>query len=82
MTEPNPLASVIIPNWNGLAHLPTCLEALRAQTYPRLEVIVVDNGSSGRLAGFVTSVSIQRCAWSGSRPEPGPDRRHQSRHPR
>ena len=46
MTEPDPLASVVIPNWNGLAHLPTCLEALRAQTYPHLEVIVVDNGSS------------------------------------
>jgi GT2 family glycosyltransferase len=46
VTEPDPLASVVIPNWNGLAHLPTCLEALRAQTYPHLEVIVVDNGSS------------------------------------
>ncbi len=45
MTAPNPPASVVIPNWNGLAHLPTCLEALRAQTYPSLEVIIVDNGS-------------------------------------
>ncbi len=41
-----PLISVIIPNWNGAAHLPTCLEALRRQTYARREVIVVDNGSS------------------------------------
>ncbi len=40
-----PLISVIIPNWNGAAHLPTCLEALRRQTYARREVIVVDNGS-------------------------------------
>ena len=46
MLEPSPLASVVIPNWNGLAHLPTCLEALQAQTYPHPEVIVVDNGSS------------------------------------
>jgi GT2 family glycosyltransferase len=40
------LLSVIIPNWNGAAHLPTCLRALRAQTHPQLEVIVVDNGSA------------------------------------
>jgi GT2 family glycosyltransferase len=41
-----PLASIIIPNWNGAQHLPVCLEALRAQTYPHLEVILVDNGST------------------------------------
>jgi len=41
-----PLISVIIPNWNGAVHLPTCLQALRRQTYPNYEVIVVDNGSS------------------------------------
>ena len=46
-----PLASVIIPNWNGAHHLPTCLHALRRQTYPRFEIIVVDNGSTdGSLA--------------------------------
>jgi GT2 family glycosyltransferase len=41
-----PLASIIIPNWNGAHHLPVCLDSLRAQTYPRFEVILVDNGSS------------------------------------
>jgi GT2 family glycosyltransferase len=41
-----PLTSVIIPNWNGAPHLPTCLESLRSQTYSRVEVIVADNGST------------------------------------
>ncbi|MEP7288474.1 MAG: glycosyltransferase family 2 protein [Chloroflexota bacterium] len=41
-----PLFSVIIPNWNGAKHLPTCLNALRTQTYPCLEIIVADNASS------------------------------------
>jgi GT2 family glycosyltransferase len=41
-----PLASVIIPNWNGARFLPTCLDALRRQTYPRFEVLVVDNAST------------------------------------
>lgn len=40
-----PLVSVIIPNWNGAVHLPTCLESLRRQTWQDFEVIVVDNGS-------------------------------------
>jgi len=37
---------VIIPNWNGARYLPEGLDSLRAQSYPRLEVIVVDNGST------------------------------------
>jgi GT2 family glycosyltransferase len=41
-----PPASIIIPNWNGAAHLPGCLAALRAQTCADLEVIVVDNAST------------------------------------
>lgn len=39
-------ASIIIPNWNGLRHLPTCLDALRRQTRQDFEVIVVDNAST------------------------------------
>ena len=31
MTLTPPLVSVIIPNWNGASHLPTCLDALRRQ---------------------------------------------------
>ena len=41
-----PLASIVIPNWNGVQHLRVCLDALRAQTYPQIEVILVDNGST------------------------------------
>ncbi len=40
-----PRASVIIPNWNGARFLPTCLDALRRQTFSDAEVIVVDNAS-------------------------------------
>lgn len=37
--------SIIIPNWNGAPHLPTCLKSLRAQTFRDFDVIVVDNAS-------------------------------------
>jgi GT2 family glycosyltransferase len=45
MSESTPSFSVVIPNWNGAHHLPTCLNALRAQTYPDVEIIVADNAS-------------------------------------
>ncbi len=40
------LFSIVIPNWNGARFLPACLDALARQTYPGLEVLVVDNASS------------------------------------
>jgi GT2 family glycosyltransferase len=50
-----PLVSVIIPNWNGMALLRGCLDSLRAQTYPRVEVIVVDNASTDDSASMIQS---------------------------
>jgi GT2 family glycosyltransferase len=41
-----PTVSIIIPNWNGVEHLPTCLESLRRQSLEDFEIIVVDNGST------------------------------------
>ncbi|SER03811.1 glycosyltransferase [Thalassovita taeanensis] len=41
-----PRISVIIPVFNGARGLPTALRGLRAQTWPNLEIIVVDDGST------------------------------------
>lgn len=38
--------SVIIPNWNGVRFLPTCLNALGTQTFRNFEIIVVDDAST------------------------------------
>jgi GT2 family glycosyltransferase len=43
--EAQPLVSIIILNYNGLDFLPDCLESLRKTSYPRTELIVVDNSS-------------------------------------
>jgi GT2 family glycosyltransferase len=48
-----PLASIVIPNWNGAHHLPVCMESLRRQTYPHVEVIVADNDSSDESLGLL-----------------------------
>jgi GT2 family glycosyltransferase len=39
------LFSVVIPNWNGKHFLQPCLDSLLKQSYPHLEIIIVDNAS-------------------------------------
>jgi GT2 family glycosyltransferase len=41
-----PLVSAVVVNWNGVDCLDACLRSLLAQTWPRLEIIVVENGST------------------------------------
>ncbi|MEJ2033467.1 MAG: glycosyltransferase family 2 protein [Deltaproteobacteria bacterium] len=48
-----PVVSIIIVNWNGLAHLPDCLDSLAAQTFRDFEVVMVDNGSTDGSVPFV-----------------------------
>src|SRR5437764_12302145 len=53
----NPLISVIIPAHNEEHYLVDTLQALREQTYPYFEVIVVANGCQDRTA----AVARDRC---------------------
>lgn len=47
--------SVIVVNWNGREHLAVCLDSLRAQTLPGVEVVLVDNGSHDDSLAFVAA---------------------------
>ncbi|MBI5395338.1 MAG: glycosyltransferase family 2 protein [Verrucomicrobia bacterium] len=51
MTQP--IASVIIPNWNGQQWLDKCLRSLLGQTLQPVEIIVVDNASTDGSADHV-----------------------------
>jgi GT2 family glycosyltransferase len=46
MTIGNGRVSVVIPNWNGKRFMAGCLDSLAKQTYDKVEVVVVDNGSA------------------------------------
>lgn len=48
-----PLVSIIIPTYNGLGFLPTCLDAVLGQTYTHHEVIVVDDASTDETVAFL-----------------------------
>ncbi|MBX7213016.1 MAG: glycosyltransferase family 2 protein [Thermoflexales bacterium] len=47
------MISVVIPTWNGAHHLPVCLQALRRQTTPPCEVLLIDNASTDDTAALV-----------------------------
>ena len=41
-----PRVTIVIPNWNGVKLLHTCLSSLREQSFEDFETILVDNGST------------------------------------
>ncbi|MGQ9510070.1 MAG: glycosyltransferase family 2 protein, partial [Thermodesulfobacteriota bacterium] len=58
-SEDYPLISVIILNWNGKHFLQKCIVSVLNQTYPNLEIIVVDNASTDDSLKWLTSFSNQ-----------------------
>ncbi|MBD1394677.1 glycosyltransferase family 2 protein [Mucilaginibacter glaciei] len=51
-----PKVAVVILNWNGLKYLRDFLPSVLASTWPNLEVVVGDNGSSDGSIAFVRTV--------------------------
>lgn len=41
-----PLITVVIPCYNGEKYIPRCLESIRRQSFDRLEVLLINDGSS------------------------------------
>lgn len=41
-----PLVSIVVRNWNYAEYIGAAIDSVRAQDYPRLECIVVENGST------------------------------------
>lgn len=49
----SPLVSIITPTYNHERFIAQCLESVLAQTYPRWEMLVVDDGSTDKTAAIV-----------------------------
>lgn len=52
------LVSVVIPNYNGARTLAACIGALRAQTYPNVEIILADDGSTDGSAEIARAFEV------------------------
>lgn len=53
------LVSVIIPTRNSLATISTCLDCIKKQTYPHIEIIIVDTNSTDGTAEFCKENGIK-----------------------
>ena len=51
--EPHPLVSVIIPAYNVAEYVDAAIESALAQTYPNIEVVVVNDGSTDDTASVL-----------------------------
>ena len=47
------LVSVVVPVYNGAQCLPRCIDSLLRQTHPRVEILIVDDGSTDGTPGLV-----------------------------
>jgi glycosyltransferase involved in cell wall biosynthesis len=54
-----PLISVVIPAYNGEAFLDQAIQSALEQTWPRTEVVVVDDGSTDRSAEIAGSYPVE-----------------------
>ncbi|SFD31661.1 glycosyltransferase family 2 protein [Streptomyces aidingensis] len=57
-TPPTPLVSVIVPNYNYAASLRLCLRAILDQSYRRIELIMVDDGSTDDSVAIAESLGV------------------------
>lgn len=70
MSSNSPLVSVVMPSFNDARFVGEALDSILAQTYPEIEIIVVDDGSTDTtcdiVAGYGSRVRLIRQANQGS----------------
>ncbi|WP_273832016.1 glycosyltransferase family 2 protein [Guptibacillus sedimenti] len=49
--------SIIVPVYNGEAHIKKCLESILVQSYSNIEIIIIDDGSTDRTRSIIKGLS-------------------------
>lgn len=62
-----PLLSIVIPSFNQVLYLEECLQSVLGQPYPKLEVIVMDGGSTDGSADLLRRYSGMLTYWTSEK---------------
>lgn len=72
-----PLISVVVPTWNEAKYLPALLDSLRRQTFPPLEILIADSGSTDGTQELARAAGVR--VLEGERKGPGEGRNRGAR---
>ena len=53
------LVSIVIINFNSAAHIERCIKTIEAQSYPEIEILVIDNGSKDGSLALVQKIASE-----------------------
>lgn len=69
-TNHTPLISIITVTFNAAKHLQKCIDSIKAQSYPRIEHIIIDGGSTDGTVTILQQNGDQLAYWK-SEPDNG-----------
>ena len=69
--QQDPLVTVIIPTFNRLKWISICLDSVKAQTYPHIETLVIDDGSTDGTVAWLKSQPAYSFAQVHEQPKNG-----------
>ncbi len=60
MMERHPLVSIVLPTYNGFRYIQESIKSCLEQTYPHLELIIIDDGSTDNTVPIIQSFNDPR----------------------